>query len=103
MSVISDLTSAAGYRFSEGEAYITKILKDKQKLRIANEKRQRQEEAFRQQQEDDSDVEEGEEEAAAKKARFEESKANLQEKIRAQAGPPIFKKALLPVQVQMSI
>ena len=86
-------------RYTEGEAFITKILKDKQKLRKQNEKREKQEEAFRQRLTEDDDGLEEAEEAAAKKARFEESKASLQEKIKAQAGPPVFKQALFPTQV----
>ena len=89
------------FRYPEGEAYITKILKDKQKLRIATQERERREEAFRKQHAEDSDADENPEEAAAKKAKFEESKAGLQEKMRAQAGPPIFKQALFPVQVRL--
>ena len=86
------------FRYTEGELYLTKILKDKQKLKKANEKRERQEEAFRQRNAEEDDGKDDAEEVAAKKARFEESKADLQKKIKAQAGPPVFKQALFPVQ-----
>ena len=90
-------------RYTEGEAFITKILKDKQKLRKQNEKREKQEEAFRQRLAEDDDGLEEAEEAAAKKAKFEESRVSLQEKIKAQAGPPVFKQNLFPAEVQKHV
>lgn len=89
------------YRYTEGEAFISKILKDKQKLRKASQKREKQEEEFRRRNAEESDDNEEAEEVAAKKARFEESKADLQRKIKAQAGPPAFKQALYPTEVNL--
>ena len=68
-------------------------------MRKQNEKREKQEEAFRQRMTEDDDGIEEAEEAAAKKARFEESKAALHDKIKAQAGPPVFKQSFYPAEV----
>lgn len=87
-------------RFSASDALLSKILKDKSKKQKDEQKRAKEAEKRKLAGVDsDWDEEQAEEEATVKKAKFEESRAEMKRKFQESSGPPIFRQCLFPSEV----